>query len=63
MGTFCCGVPESAAWTVKLETPAVVGVPVIAPVLELRFKPAGSEPVVTDQVTLPEPPVDASVTL
>ena len=61
--TFCCGVPESAAWTVKFEVPAVVGVPVIAPVLTFKLRPVGSAPTVTDQVTAPEPPVEASVAL
>ena len=50
------------AVTVKLELPAVVGVPVIAPAL-LRVNPAGRLPVVTLQVTVPEPPVDCRVTL
>ncbi len=36
--------------------PAVVGVPVIAP-LDARFKPVGSDPCVTDQVYGVEPPV------
>ena len=48
--TFCWGVPESAAWTVKLDVPAVVGVPEITPVLALRVSPAGSEPTETVQV-------------
>jgi hypothetical protein len=41
---------ESVAVTVKLEVPAVVGVPVIAPVVLLRLSPAGSFPLVTTQV-------------
>ena len=44
--TDCCGVPESVAVTVKLEAPALVGVPVIAPVPEFSDKPAGSAPAV-----------------
>lgn len=60
--TFCWGVPESAACTVKLKVPAAVGVPVIAPA-ELRVKPAGSgfEPVARLQVIGVTPPVDARV--
>ncbi len=42
---------ESAACTVKLAVPVAVGVPVIAPVEELKLSPAGSEPLVTDQVS------------
>ena len=40
----------SAAWTVKLDVPAVVGVPEITPVAALSDSPAGSEPVDIDQV-------------
>ena len=36
----------SVACTVNVNPPAVFGVPVIAPVLELRFSPVGSEPTV-----------------
>ena len=61
--TFCWGVPASAAWTVKLVVPAVVGEPVIAPVAALRDSPAGSEPIETDQVIGVTPPVDCSVAL
>ena len=39
----------SLTLTVKLEVPAVVGVPVIAPAA-LRLKPAGKLPVAIDQV-------------
>jgi hypothetical protein len=38
------------ALTVKLNVPAVVGVPVIAPVLEFKLKPAGRLPTVIDHV-------------
>jgi hypothetical protein len=52
-----CGVfSESSAWTVKLLSPAVVGVPVITPAL-LNVSPAGRFPLTTDQVYVPEPPV------
>ena len=49
----------SVALTVKLAVPAVVGVPEMVP-LALRFSPAGSEPVDTDQVYGGDPPVAAS---
>ena len=38
------------ALTVKLNVPAVVGVPVIAPVFPFKFKPAGRLPADIDQV-------------
>jgi hypothetical protein len=40
---------ESSAWTVKLLSPAAVGVPVIVP-LVLNVSPAGRFPLKTDQV-------------
>ena len=40
----------SVTVTVKLKGPAVVGVPVIAPVDAFRFKPGGSVPGGTDHV-------------
>jgi phosphoribosylcarboxyaminoimidazole (NCAIR) mutase len=47
-----CGVPvESCTWTVKFDVAAVVGVPVIAPVAAFKLRPAGSEPVITVQLT------------
>ena len=42
-------IAASVTCTVKDETPAVVGVPVIAPA-ELRLNPAGSDPLITAQV-------------
>ena len=39
---------ELVAVTVKLELPEVVGLPVIAPVVELRAKPAGNAPPLTE---------------
>jgi hypothetical protein len=61
--TFCWGVPESAACTVKLNVPAVVGVPVIAPVEAFRDRLAGRVvPPLRVQTTAPEPPVEARVT-
>jgi hypothetical protein len=44
------GLLESVAFTVKLEVPAVVGVPEMTPVPAARLKPAGNVPVVTDQL-------------
>ena len=41
---------------VKLTVPAVVGVPLMAPVLAFRLKPAGSVAAETDQVIVPVPP-------
>jgi hypothetical protein len=35
---------ESTTWAMKLYVPAVVGVPVIAPVEALSVRPGGSEP-------------------
>jgi hypothetical protein len=40
----------SVTLMVKLEVPAVVGVPDITPVLAARVRPAGREPILTDQV-------------
>ena len=40
----------SATWAVKLDVPAVVGVPEITPVAALSDSPAGSEPADIDQV-------------
>jgi hypothetical protein len=41
---------ESTTWAVKLYVPAVVGVPVIAPVEVLSVKPGGNEPLVIEKV-------------
>ena len=41
---------EFVALTVKLNVPATIGIPVIAPVVSFRFKPAGSIPSETDHV-------------
>jgi predicted RecA/RadA family phage recombinase len=46
--------------TVKLEVPAEVGVPLIAP-LAASDKPAGSDPTVVDHVFPPDPPLAARV--
>ena len=41
---------EFVALTVKLNVPAAVGAPVIAPVVAFRTKPVGREPLAIDQV-------------
>ena len=53
------GVPESSARTVKGYVPAVVGVPVIAPVALERARPGGKAPAASDQAYGVFPP-DAS---
>ena len=55
----CCGVPESFAVIAAVVVPAVVGVPVMAPVDALMFSPAGRP--VADHVIAPVPPVAATV--
>jgi hypothetical protein len=40
----------SATWAVKLNVPALVGVPLSTPLDGSNPSPGGSEPVVTDQV-------------
>ena len=44
------GLLESVTSTVKLEVPDALGVPVIAPDEASRLSPAGSEPLISDQV-------------
>ena len=62
--TVCgVGVAESVAVTVKFQVPAVVGVPVIAPVDESSDNPAGSVPTVTLQVMGGVPPEACRVAL
>jgi len=48
---------ESVTSTVKVESPTVVGVPVIMPVEPLRVSPGGSWPFTTDQWYGGTPPV------
>ena len=43
------GLDESSALTVKVEVPAAVGVPEIAPEEMLRVKPVGIEPAKTEK--------------
>ena len=47
----------SVICTVKLTSPALVGVPLMAPDAESSLKPAGREPVVIDQLYGAAPPV------
>ena len=47
---------ESTTWAVKLNVPAVVGVPVIAPVDGFSVNPGGSEPLVIENVYGETPP-------
>ena len=58
----CGGLLESVAATVKLDVPAVVGEPVIAPV-PLKFNPGGKLPWARLQVIVPVPPALCSVAL
>lgn len=48
VAVLAVGVSESVTVTVKFAVPAVVGVPEIAPVAALRFRPNGKLPLVTD---------------
>ena len=48
--TLRFGLSESATVTVKVEVPFAVGVPEIAPLLELMDSPAGRLPLVMLQV-------------
>jgi hypothetical protein len=50
------GVVESVTFTVKVEVPVPVGVPEMTPE-ELRLRPIGSAPELTDQVYGVVPPV------
>ena len=55
---------ESTTWEVKLYVPAVVGVPVIAPVeLDSASSPGGSEPLMMENVYGATPPVAVSAEL
>ncbi len=55
--------PPSVTWIVKFDVPAVVGVPLIAPVEAFRLSPPGRVPAETDQLYGAIPPVAASVWL
>src|SRR5437588_10131133 len=54
------GLAESLARTMKAEVPAAVGVPVMAPVVAFKVRPAGRVPVARRQVTAPVPPIDCN---
>jgi hypothetical protein len=54
---------ESVTVAVKVKVPAVVHVPVIAPVEALRLSAGGSEPLLIDHVSGGTPPVAVSVAL
>jgi hypothetical protein len=54
---------ESVTFTVKLEVPVAVGVPVIAPVLLVRLSPAGRAPLIRVKLRPPAPPVSDIVWL
>jgi hypothetical protein len=43
------GMLVSVACTVKLEVPAVIGVPAMTPLVALNVRPGGSKPLTTDQ--------------
>ena len=58
VGSVCDS--ESVTCGVKLNVPAVVGVPEITPVRALRLRPVGSVPVEL-QVRVPVPPVACTV--
>src|SRR5262245_42271940 len=50
---------ESVAVTVKVDTPAAVGVPEMAPLAAASARPAGSDPLVTAHEMGARPPADA----
>ena len=54
------GLAESLALTMKAEVPAAVGVPVMAPVVAFKLRPAGRVPVARLQVTAAVPPIDCN---
>ena len=54
------GLPESVTWTVKLKMPAVVGVPVIVPVVD-KLRPVGNVPLLIDHAVGVIPPLAVSV--
>jgi hypothetical protein len=56
-----CGEDVSVTLTVKVDDPAVVGVPEIFPVVVVSVNPAGKVPDEMDQVYGMEPPVAAKV--
>jgi hypothetical protein len=59
--TVSTGDEESVTFTVKVEFPVVVGVPLTTPVAEFSVRPAGSEPADTKKVYGALPPEAVSV--
>ncbi len=57
LDAVCGGAAASCTPTVKFAVPAVVGVPVIAPVELFSVRPAGNDPAVIDHVYGVVPPV------
>ena len=53
--------PPAATCTVKLNEPGFVGVPLISPLLVNGEKPGGRDPLASDHVYDPVPPLAASV--
>jgi len=49
--------PDDTTCILKLDVPAVVGIPLRVPLLCPRDRFGGSEPCVTDHVRPPDPPV------
>jgi hypothetical protein len=50
-------VAASVTETLKLNVPAAVGVPEIAPVVPLSTSPVGSAPLATAKLLVPDPPL------
>jgi len=57
------GFSESVTCTVKLDVPIEVGVPEMTPVLAVRVRPDGGEPVTINQEYGAKPPVAENVAL
>jgi hypothetical protein len=55
------GLLASLTCTVKLNVPAAVGVPPMAPLAAVRVRPGGIDPLMSDQVYAGVPPLAASV--
>jgi hypothetical protein len=60
---LAAGVSESVHFTVKLDVPVAVGVPLIVPLDEPRERPVGSLPEEIDHAYGVTPPVAATVAL
>ena len=58
-----CEPVESTTCAVKLNVPAVVGVPVIAPVEAFNVNPGGNDPLMIENVYGGVPPVATSAEL